>query len=110
MTTSTLHPLLALHGPTATGALVFEFAVTGSTAALSSAWEHFEGMRLLMRATGVPGLVSRAVFAPGTGPGGSRYHNSTVPGLEGYTWNGDASSDEVRSPPGRRGGGCLNRK
>lgn len=69
--------------------------MTGSAAARAAAWAHFEGLRLLMRATGVPGLISRAVFAPGTGPGGPKYHNSTVPGLEGYTWNGDASSDEI---------------
>lgn len=71
------------------------YALTGDPAARESAWAHWEGMHLLMRATGVPGLISRSVLAPGSVTGSGTWHNSTVPGLEGYLWKGDASSDEV---------------
>ena len=70
--------------------------LTGEAAAHDLVTTHYEGMRLLMRATGIRGLIARSVVAPGfpTG-GGGVWHNSTVPGLEGYLWKGDASSDEV---------------
>ena len=55
----------------------------------------FEGMHLILRATGIRGLISRCVLAPGSETGDGHWHNSTVQGLENYLWKGDASSDEV---------------
>ena len=71
------------------------YALTGDPAARDAAWTHWEGMHLLMRATGIRGLISRSVLAPGSVTGSGTWHNSTVVGLEGYLWKGDASSDEV---------------
>ena len=69
------------------------FAVTGDAAAQAAAWETFLGMRLLMTATGVNGLIARAVVPVDTPKGGGNWHNSSaVPGLK---WKGDASSDEI---------------
>jgi hypothetical protein len=76
-------------------ALALRFAATGDAGALAAATEHFGAMRLLARATGVPGLIARSVVAPGAGPQGAGWHNSTARGLEGWQWKGDASSDEV---------------
>lgn len=77
------------------GAEAMRFALTGEAAALDSAIEHAAGMRLLMQATGIQGLIARSVVSPGSGESGGDWHNSTVRGLEGYQWLGDASSDEV---------------
>jgi hypothetical protein len=72
------------------------FILTNETEAKEFTTDHFQGMYLLMRATGIRGLISRSVVCPScdTGEGGV-WHNSTVKGLEGYKWKGDASSDEM---------------
>ncbi len=72
------------------------FAVTQEPAALTAATTFLQGMHLLVKVTGVHGLMGRSAVAPGGthGPGGT-YHNSSVPSLRGWQWKGDASSDEV---------------
>jgi hypothetical protein len=104
------YPSLGVRAPCVTGAddndglwtsltvaaQALRYAATREPAALEAVAAHWDGMHLLMRATGVRGLVGRSVVAPGapTGPGGV-WHNSSAPGLDGYRWKGDASSDEV---------------
>ena len=72
------------------------YMITNETESKELLSDHFQGMYLLMRATGIRGLISRSVVCPicDTGEGGV-WHNSTVKGLEGYKWKGDASSDEM---------------
>ena len=63
--------------------------LTGETAAKDLVAQHFGGMYLLMRATGIKGLISRSVVCPGCDTGGGGvWHNSTVPGLENFLWKG----------------------
>ena len=70
--------------------------LTGDDEARALVAEHFQGMHLLMRATGIRGLIARSVVCPGCDTGGGGvWHNSSVPGLENFLWKGDASSDEV---------------
>ena len=76
-------------------ALALRFAMTGNASAAAAAADHFHAMRLLARAPGIPGLISRSVVGPGAGPQGDGWHNSTAPGFDGWQWKGDASSDEV---------------
>lgn len=72
------------------------FAVTGAQAAQSAAAQFLQGMHLLVKVTGVHGLMGRSAIAPGETHGpGDTYHNSSTPGLQGWQWKGDASSDEV---------------
>ena len=76
-------------------ALAFRYAATGNASALAATIEHFQAMRLLAHAPGIPGLIARSVVGPGSGAQGDNWHNSTAPGFEGWQWKGDASSDEV---------------
>ena len=72
------------------------FATTGEAAAANAAASFLQGMHLLVKVTGVHGLMGRSAIAPGeTHAPGSTYHNSSTPGLQGWQWKGDASSDEV---------------
>ena len=72
------------------------WAVTKDPTAAEAALAYLQGMHLLVQVTGVNGLMARSAVSPGesTGPGGT-WHNSTAPGLEGWQWKGDTSSDEV---------------
>eukprot|EP00043_Microstomoeca_roanoka_P019783 m.229726 g.229726 ORF g.229726 m.229726 type:complete len:770 (-) comp17056_c4_seq1:240-2549(-) len=56
----------------------------------------FDGMKLLVDITGVPGLMGRSAVSPSEPiPSGGVWHNSTNPNYSGWLWKGDASSDEV---------------
>ena len=74
----------------------FRYAVTGAQDAYNNATSYFQGMRLLNTLTGIKGLMARSFVTPNEthSPGGT-WHNSTVPGYEGWMWKGDTSSDEV---------------
>jgi hypothetical protein len=78
------------------GAMALQALVTGARGPLPLLDALWGGVHLLERAPGVAGLFGRSVVCPNcsTGSGGV-WHTSTVPGLEGYKWKGDASSDEL---------------
>jgi len=78
------------------GAMALKALATGARGALPLLDALWGGVRLLERAPGVRGLFGRSVVCPAcsTGSGGV-WHTSTAPGLEGFKWKGDASSDEL---------------
>ena len=74
----------------------FRAAVTGAPDAIASATTFFQGMQLLNNITGIPGLMARTVLSPTEAhPGGDYWYNATVPGFEGWVWQGNTSSDDV---------------
>jgi hypothetical protein len=78
------------------GAESFRYLVTGAEDAMSNATTYFMGMRLLNQITGISGLMARSLTSPDEPlVTGYNWHNSTVPGYEGWRWEGDTSSDEV---------------
>lgn len=99
---------------------LLRYSVTNDPAAADSARRLFAGLDLLHNITGVPGLYARSVCAPDevgcaaqrntlrrscksqVAPGccphnacGLQWRNSTAPGLEGWVWKSDTSSDET---------------
>ena len=78
------------------GAVALQALVTGARGPLPLLDALWGGVHLLERAPGVAGLFGRSVVCPNcsTGSGGV-WHTSSVPGLEGFKWKGDASSDEL---------------
>lgn len=73
----------------------WRWAVTRAPDALNRTLELFSGMRALNEATGIRGLIARAAVGPAftPAPSGGDWHKSTA--LPGWSWLGDASSDEV---------------
>jgi hypothetical protein len=99
---------------------LLRYSVTKDPDAAESARRLFAGLDLLHNVTGIPGLYARSVCAPNEGscaterdtlrrsctsqvtPGccphnacGLQWRNSTTPGLEGWVWKSDTSSDET---------------
>ena len=74
----------------------FRYATTGDADARANAWRAFEGMELLVRVTGVRGLMARAALnqsnPPPHGKHDKWYRSTAMPG---WVFWAQASSDEV---------------
>jgi hypothetical protein len=69
----------------------FRYAATGDPQAKINAWQAFEGMQLLINATGQPGYPARSVRQANPCPSGW-FQSPTKPG---WCYMSDTSSDEI---------------
>lgn len=73
----------------------YRYAVTGDKSALENARESMKSMFYLMKITGIPGFVARAIRRKGEmdyGDGNHEWHLSADGSCE---WKGETSSDEI---------------
>ncbi len=66
----------------------FRFAATGDPRAYDRAMHYYNGIVMLNKITGVPGLMARSAVPPGDTHGGGQWHFSTVADYQGWQWKG----------------------